>query len=65
MSIVSASSLSAADCRQLGNNVGPAISRDRVSVAAVNRSLGMHDEKVDRLYRRAGGSRSERLRQRV
>jgi len=65
MSIISASDLTAADCRHLGNNVAGSIARDRGQVGAVNRTLGVFDEKVDRLYRRAGGSRSERLRVRA
>ena len=65
MSIISASDLTAGDCRLLGNNVAGTIARDRIQVGAINRSLGVHDEKVDRLYRRAGGSRAERLRLRT
>ena len=65
MSIISASDLTAGDCRLLGNNVAGTIARDRIHVAAVNRALVMHDEKIDRLYRRAGGSRAERLRLRT
>lgn len=62
MSIVSASCLSSAEMLLLGNNVLPHVKRERL--AAVNRSLGVHDEFVDRLYRKAGTSRSERLRNR-
>ena len=60
MSIVSASSLSSAEMLLLGNNVLPHVRRERLS--AVNRSLSLHDEQVDRLYRRAGTSRMDRLR---
>lgn len=65
MSIVPASHLSASDLRSLGNNMLPAVIHDKLSVRAVNRSLGLHDESVERLYRRAGGSRAQRLRARA
>ena len=60
MSIVSSSFLSSAEMLLLGNNILPHVKRERL--AAVNRSLVVHDEFVDRLYRHAGTSRSERLR---
>ena len=65
MSIIPASSLSRADLRSLGNNVIPTVDHDRLSVGAVNRSLSLHEESVRRLFRRAGVSRSDRLRTRI
>ena len=65
MSIIPASSLSRADLKSLGNNVLPTIEHDRLSVGAINRSLSLHEESVQRLFRRAGTSRSDRLRSRL
>ena len=62
MSIVSSSSLSSAEMLLLGNNILPQVKRERL--AAVNRSLAVCGEAVDRLYRRAGTSRADRLRNR-
>jgi len=58
MSIVSASSLSCAELLLLGNNLLPHVKRERLS--AVNRSLSLHNEHVDRLYRRAGNTKAQR-----
>ncbi len=49
MTIVPASSLSRSDMLILGNNVRPAIRRAHTLVAAVNRSLKVHGEAVDKL----------------
>lgn len=57
MSIVPASLLSPADLARLGNNLGPPAKRTRRpatagpgrALAAVNRSLAPHGERVDRL----------------
>ena len=63
MTVVPVSMLSASDLCLLGNNLFPRRRpARRVSVAAINRSLALHDEKVDRLYRQAGSSTAERLR---
>ncbi len=50
MSIVPASYLSSSDLVELGNNVLPAVTRDRIDVAAVNRSLAPHAERVTTLF---------------
>jgi len=60
-SLIPASSLSSADLRSLGNNVLGKVRADHDSVEAVNRSLQTHDEQVERLHRRRGGSRAHRL----
>ena len=65
MSIVPASSLSRADLRSLGANCMATVAHDRHSIRAVNHSLAIHDESVERLYRRAGNSRADRLRSRA
>jgi len=62
MTIVPVSMLSADDLSILGNNFPRPKPARRMSVAAVNRSLALHDEKVDRLYRHASSSTIERLR---
>jgi hypothetical protein len=63
MTVVPVSLLSASDLSILGNNFAPRRRpARRFSVAAINRSLAVHDEKIDRLYRRGVGS--ERLRTR-
>ena len=50
MTIVRASSLSRAEMHMLGNNVLPAVREDRRhDLAAVNRSLEIHDAAVDEL----------------
>ena len=59
MSIVAASSLSSAEMLLLGNNVLPHVKQTRPP--AVSRSPALHDEHVDRLYRRAATSRMDRL----
>ena len=65
MSIVPASSLSRADLRSLGANCMATVAHDRHSIRAVNHSLAIHDESVERLYRRASSSHAERLRNRT
>ena len=65
MSIIPASSLSRADLQSLGNNVLPTVDHDRLSDGAINRSLSLHEESVQRLFRQSGVSRGERLRVRV
>jgi hypothetical protein len=51
MTIVPISLLSTTDLSLLGNNLLPRRRpARRFSVAAVNRSLAVHDEQVDRLY---------------
>jgi len=62
MSIVPASALSSSELRSLGNNVAPAVRHDHEQIAAINRSLQVHDEHVERMYRRSGHSRMSRLR---
>jgi hypothetical protein len=47
MTIVPASRLSRADLCRLGNNVESVVLRDRSELAAINRSLSIHDEAVD------------------
>ena len=50
MTIVHASNLSRAEMHMLGNNVLPAVREDRRhDLAAVNRSLEIHDAAVDEL----------------
>ena len=61
MSIIPASALTSADLRSLGNNVLARVRSDPDQIQAVNRSLLVHGEHVQRLYRRAGLSRAERL----
>ena len=64
MSIVSASSLSAADMLLIGNNVLPRV-RHESRVGAVNRALAPFNERIERLYRRTdSGSRANRHRAR-
>ena len=51
MTVVPISMLSASDLCLLGNNLLPRRRpARRMSLAAVNRSLAIHDEQVDRLY---------------
>ena len=64
MTIIPRSLLTANDLFLLGNNFPPRRPARRMSVAAVNRSLALHDERIDRLYRHAGSSTAERLRAR-
>jgi len=47
MTVIPASRLCPSDLAHLGNNVGPTVRRDREHVAAVNRSLAIHDEQVE------------------
>lgn len=47
MSIIPANRLSASDLHHLGNNLGPAVRHDRDELAAVNRSLAIHDDQLD------------------
>ena len=50
MTVVPVSLLSAADLSLLGNNLFPRRRTGRrLAVTAVNRSLALHDERVDRL----------------
>ena len=49
MTLVPASSLSRAEMHMLGNNVLSAVCEDRHSLAAMNRSLAVHDATVDEL----------------
>lgn len=65
MTIVHASQLSGAELRSLGSNCAATVAHERHSLRAVNRTLAVHDESVQRLYRRAGSSRAERLRARA
>ena len=59
MTVVPISMLSASDLCLLGNNLLPRRRpARRLSVAAVNRSLALHDEQVHRLY--AGSDRPVR-----
>jgi hypothetical protein len=47
MTVIPASRLCPSDLAHLGNNVGPAIHRDREQLAAVARSLAVHEPDVD------------------
>jgi len=47
MTIVPAIRLSPSDLIHLGNNVGPAVRRDREHCQAINRSLAIHEPDVD------------------
>ena len=58
MLFLSASNLSASELALLGNNIRPSRRRDRLSrderanrrvLSAVNRSLALHDERIERL----------------
>jgi hypothetical protein len=49
MSIVPASHLSGADLALLGNNIRPASRRESSELAAVNRSLAVHQDSVESL----------------
>ena len=49
MTLVPASCLSRAEMHMLGNNVVSAVREDRHHLAAVNRSLSIHDPAVDEL----------------
>ena len=60
-SLIPASALTSADLQSLGNNVLPHVRADHEAVQAVNRSLQAHEEHVERLYRRSGMSRANRL----
>jgi len=64
MTIVHASSLSDPDLRSLGNNLLPAIEADQ-QASDDRPSRHHHDEHRERLYRRSGHTRAERLRRRV
>ena len=62
MSIVPASCLSSSDLSLLGNNLRPAIRQDRSEMlGAVNRSLDVHQEQVDRLHALGRVRRSGRV----
>ena len=56
MTIVSVSRLSRSDLARLWNNLRPAPRKSRSGLAAVNRSLAVHDESVRRLF--SSGRRS-------
>ncbi len=61
MSVIPASRLSSSDLMELGNNLLPAVVRDRSDLPAVNRSLAAVGEQVERLYpRRARHKRRRR-----
>lgn len=47
MTVIPAVRLSPSDLAHLGHNVGPAVRRDRDELAAVNRSLAVHDEQIE------------------
>jgi len=47
MTIVPASRFCPSDLIHLGNNVGPTVRRDREHLAAIQRSLALHDEQVE------------------
>ena len=64
MTIIRASSLSNPDLRSLGNNLLPAIEADQ-QPATARPPQQDHDEHRERLYRRSGHTRTERLRRRV
>ncbi len=49
MTIVPASSLSAAEIHMLGTNIVAAVQQDRSELSAVNRSLAIRGEAVDEL----------------
>jgi hypothetical protein len=51
MSVIPASCLSGSDLALLGNNLRPAVRTDRLQVQAVNRSLAVQGEEVQKLYR--------------
>ena len=51
MSIIPASSLTATELLRLGNNLRPALRKDRRELLAINRSLAAHDAQVQRLHR--------------
>ena len=51
MSIIPASHLTANELLRLGNNLRPALRKDRRELLAINRSLAAHDEQVQRLHR--------------
>jgi hypothetical protein len=51
MSIIPVRRLSAGDLLELGNNLPASVMRDQAELRAVNRSLALHDELVQRLYR--------------
>jgi hypothetical protein len=63
MSIVSAFSLSSAEMLLLRHNVLPRV--ELACLAAVNRSLAIHDVQIDRLAPRARPSRLDRKRGRT
>ena len=50
MSVIPAFRLSSSDLMELGNNVLPAVVRDRTDLATINRSLAAVGEQVERLY---------------
>jgi hypothetical protein len=61
MSIVRASRLSISDLRLLGNNLVGTVRHDRRhSIGAINRSLAIHDESIERLNSHDRRSRSIR-----
>ena len=69
MLFLSASNLSASELALLGNNIRPSRRRDRLSrderanrrlLSAVNRSLALHDERVERLHLPVNEPRSRR-----
>lgn len=64
MSIIPASALSSADLQCLGNNVLPAVRFDHDHLQAINRSLHLHGEHVDRLRRRPRHAPSTHVRSR-
>jgi hypothetical protein len=51
MSIVPVSCLSSAEMSLLGRNLAAEVRKDRAELAAVNRTLAVHDVQVRRLYR--------------
>lgn len=65
MTIVAASRLSLSELRSLGPNLAATVARDRQGLRAIGRSLSIHGESIGRLYRRAGASRTQRVRARA
>lgn len=60
MTILPVAALSPSELRHLGHNVLPAVRQDAHELGAVNRSLDLFGEQVDRLYRRRISSRPAR-----
>ena len=64
MTVIPVSSISPSDLRTLSNNILPQVRRESRQLSAINRTLAMFDESVERLYRRRASPPAPRTRRR-